>query len=139
MKKNTAAQRAASSARPSSTHRIPLRLQIAAKLCDAVDHDHSWMLKRLAAADAEAIRLLEDPLIRLETDGANAAVAALAEANGAQKTADELAAMIPASATHDPHRYIVDNAVCWASAGLYLGLCLGWRLTAALSDKDSAR
>ena len=136
MKKTTAR-----AARPARTpkQRIPIGLQLAAKIMDAVEHDHGWMLKKLAAADAHAIRLLEDPLVRMEIDGANAALGQLADANGAEETAERIAAAIPESVTHDPHAWITDNAVCWGKAGLYLGLCLGWRLTAALNSQGGGR
>lgn len=133
------AKKTTAKAARSPKHRLPIGLQLAAKVMDAVDHDHRWMLKKLAAADAHAIRLLEDPLVRMEIDGANAALAQLADANGAEETLQRIAAAIPESATHDPRAWITDNAVCWGSAGLYLGLCLGWRLTAALSSQEKAR
>jgi hypothetical protein len=136
MKKHTA--RAAKTAR-TPKHQIPIGLQLAAKALDQTDHDHAHLLSQLGEADAIARRLLEDPLIRLEDEGGIGAVEGMARANGAGDIEDRIAAMIPNTATHDPHAAITEACVAWGDAGLFLGLCLGWRLTAALRRTDEAR
>ena len=136
MKKNPA--RAAKSAR-TPKHQIPIGLQLIAKALDQTDNNHAALLRRLAQADARAAHLLEDPLIRLEDDGGIGAVEGIARDNGAGDIEDRIAEMIPHTATHDPHAVITDACVAWGDAGLFLGLCLGWRLTSALSEKDGAR
>ena len=129
MKKTTA--RAAKTRTPK--RQIPIGLQLAAKALDQTDGDHAALLRRLAEADAAALQLLADPLIQLEEDGGIGAVETLARAHGAAQAEDRIAAMIPETETHDPHAVITDACVAWGDAGLRLGLCLGWRLTAALN------
>ena len=41
--------------------------------------------------------------------------------------------------THDPRALVTVAVVPHQTAGLWLGLCLGYRLGAALSGKDGAR
>ena len=55
------------------------------------------------------------------------------------KSANKIAAVIPESATHDPHAWITDACVPWQTAGLFLGFAMGWRLATGLGGKDGAR
>jgi hypothetical protein len=117
------------------THHVPLGLQLAARALDP-DADAGYIKTRLADADSRAARILVDPLRTLEGEGANADITALADAHGAKKAADRIAAVIPESATHDPHAWITDAIVPHETAALYLGLCLGFRIAQNFSGKE---
>ena len=121
-------------------HRIPIGLQLVARILDGTDADSTFIRKHLAAADAMAAHILHDPLITLNEDGANRYLSRLAERHfGAEKPANDLAAMIPKTATHDPHAFITDAAMPWADAGFYLGLALGYRVAAGLPGTEQGR
>ena len=117
-------------------HHIPIGLQIAVRALDGIDADGAHLRKRLGAADIAAQRVLHDPLTSLDNDGAGTHLDALAKQFGAEQAANRIADVIPESATHDPHAWLADHAVCWQNAGLYLGLCLGFRIAAGLSGRD---
>lgn len=126
------------SARPTRTRtapRIPIGLQVSARLLDGTDADWSDVRNMLAAADQHAHIILRDPLTRLDPEGAAPAVSDLAESFGAAATAKAITDIIPGHATTDAMALVTSATVPWMNAGLYLGLCLGWRLAGALGDR----
>lgn len=129
MKKSTAR-------RAASAHTIPIGLQVAAKLLES-ECDWSDVRARLHAADDHARRLVRDPVTTLGDDAAGTAIATLAAVWGSDASIEQLAAAIPAAATHDPHAWITDVYTPFADAGLLLGLCLGWRLAGTLNGGRS--
>ena len=120
-------------------HRIPVGLQIVARVVDGSDVDAAYLRKHLEGADRRAARILTDPLGTLERDGAGVELANFAAELGAGEAQDIVAAAIPTSVTHDPHMLITNAVVPHQTAGLWLGLCLGYRLAASLSGKDGAQ
>src|SRR5687767_15045499 len=69
-------------------------------------------------------------------EGPTAELGALTNEFGAEEAANRIAAVIPRSATHDPHAWLADYAGAWEKAGLLLGLCLGFRVASGLYDKS---
>ena len=114
-------------------HRIPLGLQLAARLLDTADLSGAYIKKHLIDADRRAARLLTDPLTSLEEEGPAHDVTEMADALGAEKCAKRFVAVIPESATLDPQAWVMDAVIPWQTAGLYLGLCLGFRIAAGFS------
>jgi hypothetical protein len=117
-------------------HHIPIGLQLAALVLDGQDRDGVKLRKMLETADRHAVDLLFDPIVELEHEGPGAALDRLAKKWGAKTAADRIAAVIPDHAVPDPHAWLTDHAVPWQNAGLYLGLCLGFRIAAGLSGKE---
>jgi hypothetical protein len=121
-----------------AAHVPPLGLQITARLLDP-DADRTYIKKNLAAADQSAARLLSDPLITLEDDGAAFAVAELANTLGAEKAAQRIADVIPESATYDPQAWIMDAICPYTMATRLLYLCIGYRIGRMYGGQDRAR
>jgi hypothetical protein len=118
--------------------RVPIGLQVSAKLLDGYDREWKFVREKLEAADRHALAIVNDPIKHLEPEGAASAISDLAKAFGSEEPENVLADAIPES-VNDPHALITNAYVPWMDAGLYLGLCLGWRLAGALSGKDGAR
>lgn len=116
-------------------HHIPIGLQIIVRAMEADDYDPDYMRGQLKAADIRAERLLRDPIATLSPEGPIYEIAALAKEFGADKPADRIEAVIK-TATHDPGAWLCDHRVPWQEAGLYLGLCLGFRIAAGFNGKD---
>src|SRR5687768_1182082 len=125
--KNTPARPKAKSAR-TPPHHVPIGLQLVVRALDGRDRDGVDLREMLETADQHALSLLFDPIVELDMEGPGEALDRLAKKWGATQSANRIAAVIPASATHDPHAWLSSHAVCWQNAGLYLGLCLGFRI-----------
>jgi hypothetical protein len=113
-------------------HRIPIGLQIVAIALESYDLDRAYLKEQLKAADVRAVRILQDPLLTLEAEGPNVELADMAAELGAEEAANRIAAAIPESATHDPRAWVTAAVVPYQTAGLWLGLCLGYRIAAGL-------
>ena len=118
-----------------SPHRIPVGLQVIARAMDP-GLDGDALRELLTDADRRAARLLTDPLVTLEHEGPGEELTAFANALGAEQAAETVLAVIPQGAIHDPHSKMTDHAIPWQQAGLFLGLCLGFRLANGLAGKD---
>lgn len=123
-------------ARGRQSHHIPIGLQIAAKLLDGYDAHWSYVREHLAAADTHALAILADPIPMLEHEGAAGALDALARAFGAEPPAKKIVDALRDAQVSDPESWVTAATIPWSNAGLYLGLCLGWRLAGALSGKE---
>lgn len=122
-----------------SSHHIPIGLQIVARAI----HGRGWNMEaikeRLQDADAEVVRLLHDPIASLDDFGTMKALDKLSQHfdESEQSGAALLRAM--RSEQHDPAALLCDYAIVQQNAGLFLGLCFGFRLATGLGGKDGAQ